>query len=115
MEDGFTIRNNHVQYVKLNKGMFLGGIMLSFISKKVTFIVAAIVAVLLVLEPTTDLTMAALRLPSKFVWMLLGLLFSIVSWGMLILIAIGFGIGFIIKTRTIDWSEVKGFFNKEEA
>ena len=89
--------------------------MFSFINKKVVFIVAAIVAVLLVLEPTTDITMAVLRLPSKFVWMLLGLLFSIVNWGMLVLIAIGFGIGFIIKTRSVDWSEVKSFFNKEEA
>jgi len=95
--------------------MFLGGIMLSFINKKVTFIIAAIVAVLLVLEPTSGLTVTALSLPSKLVWAILGLLFSIVNWGMLILIAIGFGIGFIIKTRSIDWSEVKGFFNKEEA
>jgi hypothetical protein len=95
--------------------MFLGGIMFSFINKKVVFIVAAIVAVLLVLEPTTDITMAVLRLPSKFVWMLLGLLFSIVNWGMLVLIAIGFGIGFIIKTRSVDWDTVKAYFRSEEA
>ena len=89
--------------------------MFSFISKKVVLTIAAIVAVLLVLEPTTNVTMAALRLPSKLVWTLLGLLFSIVNWGMLILIAIGFGIGFIIKTSSVDWSDVKSFFNKEEA
>lgn len=115
MEDGFTIRNNHVQYVKLNKGMFLGGIMLSFINKKIALTIAAIVAILLVLEPTSGLTVTALSFPSKLVWAILGFLFSIINWGMLIMIAIGFGIGFIIKTRSVDWSEVKSFFNKEEA
>ena len=89
--------------------------MFSFISKKVVLTIAAIVAVLLVLEPTTNVTMAALRLPSKLVWTLLGLLFSIVNWGMLILIAIGFGIGFIIKTSSVDWSDVKAYFRSEEA
>ena len=95
--------------------MFLGGIMFSFINKKIVLTIAAIVAVLLVLEPTTNITMAALRLPSKLVWTLLGLLFSIVNWGMLILIAIGFGIGFIIKTSSVDWSDVKAYFRSEEA
>jgi hypothetical protein len=89
--------------------------MFQSISKKVTFIVAVVVAVLLVLEPTTDLTMAALRLPSKFVWMLLSLLFSIVNWPVLIMMVIGFTVAFVVKTRTVDWSEVKSFFNKEEA
>ena len=89
--------------------------MFSLINKRVTFIVAAIVAVLLVLEPTSGLTVVVLSFPSKVAWMLLGLLFSIVNWPMLIMIAIGFGIGFIIKTRSVDWSEVKAFFNKEEA
>ena len=89
--------------------------MLSFINKKIVLTIAAIVAVLLVLEPTTNITMAALRLPSKLVWTLLGLLFSIVNWGMLILIAIGFGIGFIIKTSSVDWSDVKAYFRSEEA
>jgi hypothetical protein len=95
--------------------MFLGGIMLSFINKKVAFIVALVIAVLLVLEPTTDITMAALRLPSKLVWTLLGLLFSIVNWGMLVMIVAGFTVAFIAKNRTIGWSEVKAYFNKEEA
>jgi hypothetical protein len=95
--------------------MFLGGLMFSFISKKVTLVIAAIVAVLLVLEPTSGLTVTALSLPSKLVWAILGLLFSVINWGMLIMIIGGFAIGFIIKTRTIEWSEVKSFFNKEEA
>jgi hypothetical protein len=95
--------------------MFLGGIMLSFINKKVVLIVAAIVAVLLVLEPTSGLTVTALSLPSKLVWAILGLLFSIINWGMLILIIIGFGIGFIVKTRSVDWDVVKAYFRSEEA
>ena len=89
--------------------------MFSFINKRVTFIVAAIVAVLLVLEPTSGLTVAVLSSPSKLAWAIVGLLFSIINWGMLIMIAIGFGIGFIIKTRSVDWDVVKAYFNKEEA
>lgn len=89
--------------------------MLSFINKRVTFIVAAIVAVLLVLEPTSGLTVAILSLPGKLVWMILGLVFSIIDWGMLVMIAIGFAVAFTVKTRSVDWSEVKGLFNKEEA
>ena len=58
MEDGFTIRNNHVQYVKLNKGMFLGGILLVF-------------------TPT-----------SKVVFGILGIASGFVNWGLLILVGI---------------------------
>ena len=88
---------------------------MSFINKKVIFAVAVAVAVLLVLEPTTDITMAVLRLPSKAAWMILGFVFSIINWGMLILIVIGFGIGFIVKTRSVDWDAVKAYFRSEEA
>jgi hypothetical protein len=73
MEDGFTIRNNHVQYVKLNKGMFLGGIMLSFISKYKY----ALLMMVLVFTPT-----------SKVVFGLLGLVSGFINWGLLILVAI---------------------------
>ena len=89
--------------------------MFQSISKKVTFIVAAIVTMLLVLEPTTDLTVAVLSFPSKAVWAILGFVLSIVNWPMAVMIASGFAIGFIVKTRTIDWDAVKGLFNKEEA
>jgi len=83
------------------------------ISKKVTFTVGLIVAILLVLEPTTDLTVAVLSLPAKAVWMILGLLLSIINWPMMVMIACGFAIGFVIKTRTVDWSQIKALFNKE--
>jgi hypothetical protein len=89
--------------------------MFSFISKKVVLIVAAIVAVLLVLEPTSGLTVTALSLPSKLVWAIVGFTFSIINWGVLVMIVIGFTITYLAKTRTIDWDVVKGFFNKEEA
>jgi len=89
--------------------------MFSFISKKVTLVIAAIVAVLLVLEPTSGLTVTVLSMPSKLVWAILGLLVGIINWGMLAMIAIGFAVAFVVKTRTIEWSEVKSFFNKEEA
>lgn len=89
--------------------------MLSFISKKVVLIIAAIVAVLLVLEPTSGLTVTALSLPGKLVWAILGFLVGIINWPMLILIAIGFGIGFIVKTRSVDWDAMKAYFRSEEA
>ena len=73
MEDGFTIRNNHVQYVKLNKGMFLGGIMLSFI-KQYKY---ALLMMVLVFTPT-----------SKVVFGILGIASGFVNWGLLILVGI---------------------------
>jgi Zn-dependent membrane protease YugP len=89
--------------------------MFQSISKKVTFIVAAIVTVLLVLEPTSNLTVEVLSIPSNLAWMLLGFLVGIINWPMLAMIAIGFAVAFTVKTRSVDWSELKGLFNKEEA
>jgi len=87
--------------------------MFQAISKKVTFTVGLIVAILLVLEPTTNMTVAVLSLPIKAVWMLLGLLLSIINWPMMAMIAIGFAVAFTIKTRSVDWSQIKALFNKE--
>ena len=89
--------------------------MFKSISKKVTFTVGLVVAILLVLKPTTDLTVAVLSMPSKAAWMILGFVFSIINWPVLIMMVIGFAVAFVIKTRTIEWSEIKSFFNKEEA
>jgi len=85
------------------------------ISKKAIFAVALTVAVLLVLEPTTDITVAVLSMPSKAAWMILSFVFSIINWPVLVMMVIGFAVAFIAKTRTINWSEVKAYFNKEEA
>ena len=66
-------RNNHVQYVKLNKGMFLGGIMLSFIKQyKYALLIA-----LLVFTPT-----------SAVVFWLLGLVSGFINWGFVVLVGI---------------------------
>jgi len=73
MEDGFTIRNNHVQYVKLNKGMFLGGIMLQFIKNNKYFALV----LLLVFTPT-----------SKLVFGVFGIAAGFINWGLLILVGI---------------------------
>ena len=89
--------------------------MFSFISKKAIFAVALAVAVLLVLEPTTNVTMAVLSFPSKVAWTVLGFLVGIINWGVLSMMVIGFTVAFIAKTRSVDWSEVKAYFNKEEA
>ena len=88
MEDGFTIRNNHVQYVKLNKGMFLGGIMLQFISKyKYALLIA-----LLVFTPT-----------SAVVFGLLGFVSGFVNWGLLILVGI-----VVVGVKFDVFSKVRG-------
>ena len=87
--------------------------MFKSISKKVTFTVGLVVAILLVLKPTTDLTVAVLSMPSKAAWMILGFVFSIINWPVLVMMAIGFAVAFVVKTRSVDWSELKGLFNKE--
>jgi hypothetical protein len=95
--------------------MFLGGIMFSFINKKVVLVIAAIVAMLLVLEPTSNLTVEVLSTPSNLAWTLLGFLVGIINWGMLVMVAIGFTVAYLARTRTIDWSQVKAYFRSEEA
>ena len=89
--------------------------MLSIISKKVIFAVAAIVAVLLVLEPTSNLTVEVLSTPSKAAWMILGFVLGIINWPMLVMVAIGFTVAYLAKTRYVNWEYLKGLFNKEEA
>jgi hypothetical protein len=97
MEDGFTIRNNHVQYVKLNKGMFLGGIMLSFIKNNKYFALI----LLLVFTPT-----------SKVVFGLLGLVSGFINWGLLILVAIVV-VGIKLNSR-FDFSGFNPFKSDED-
>jgi hypothetical protein len=97
MEDGFTIRNNHVQYVKLNKGMFLGGIMLQFIKNNKYFALV----LLLVFTPT-----------SKVVFGLLGLVSGFINWGLLILVAIVV-VGIKLNSR-FDFSGFNPFKSDED-
>ena len=95
--------------------MFLGGIMFEVISKKAIFAVVAVLSMLLVLEPTSDLVVTIVSLPVQLVRMVLGFVLGIINWPILTMVAIGFTITYLAKTRTIDWSEVKAYFNKEEA
>ena len=97
MEDGFTIRNNHVQYVKLNKGMFLGGIMLSFIKNNKYFALI----LLLVFTPT-----------SKLVFGILGIASGFINWGLLILVALVV-VGIKLNSR-FDFSGFNPFQSDEE-
>jgi len=89
--------------------------MFEVISKKVTFIVAAIVAVLLVLEPTSGLVVTIVSLPIQITRMVLGFVLGIINWGMLVMVGLGFTVAYLARTRTIDWAYLKGLFNKEEA
>ena len=106
-------RNNHVRYVKPDKNMFLGGIMFA-INSKITLVVTSIICVLLVLEPTTDVTVAIIGFPFVIVRAILSFGFGIVNWPMLVVILISAGVAFLVRTRTVDWAEVKAFFRSEE-
>ena len=106
-------RNNHVRYVKPDKNMFLGGIMFG-INNKITLVVTSVLCVLLVLEPTSDLTVGIISLPFKAIRMILGFGISVINWPMLVVILISAGVAFMVRTRTVDWAEVKAFFRSEE-
>jgi len=93
--------------------MFLGGIMFGN-NNKITLVVTSILCVLLVLEPTSDLTVGIISLPIKIVRAILGFGLGIVNWRMLIVISISAGVTFVAKTRTVDWAEVRNFFRSEE-
>ncbi len=84
------------------------------INNKAILVMVALLAVLLVLEPTSDLVVTIVSLPFQVIKMVLGFVFSIINWGMLVMVAIGFTVAFIAKTRSVDWLQVKSFFNKEE-
>lgn len=85
------------------------------INNKITLVVTSILCVLLVLEPTSDLTVGIISLPIKMVRAILGFGLGIVNWPMLMVVSIGAGVAFVAKTRTVDWAEVKAFFRSEEA
>jgi len=84
------------------------------INKKITLVVTFILCVLLVLEPTSDLTVGIISLPIKMVRMMLSFGISVINWPMLVVVSISAGVAFVIRTRTVDWAEVKTFFRSEE-
>jgi len=77
--------------------------------------VTAIICALLVLEPTSELTVGIISLPIKAFFTILGFGFGLVNWPMLTVVVIGAGIAFVAKTRTVDWTVVKSFFRSEES
>lgn len=85
------------------------------INSKVTLVVASVLSLMLVLEPTSDLTVGIISLPFVIARKMLGFGFGIVNWPMLVVILISAGVAFLVRTRTVDWAEVKAFFRSEEA
>lgn len=85
-----------------------------FGNNKVTLVVTAILCGLLVLEPTSDLTVGIISLPIKVVRAILGFGLGIVNWPMLMVVSISAGIAFVAKTRTVDWAVIRDFFRSEE-
>jgi len=85
------------------------------INSKVTLVVASVLSLMLVLEPTSDLTVGIISLPFKAIRMILGFGISVINWPMLVVILISAGVTFLVRTRTVDWAEVKAFFRSEEA
>lgn len=106
-------RNNHVRYVKPDKSMFLGGIMFG-INSRITLVVSFVLCLLLVLKPTSDLTVAIIGFPFVIVRKMLGFGFGIINWPMMLVVSISAGVAFVARTRTVDWAEVKAFFRSEE-
>jgi hypothetical protein len=93
--------------------MFPGGIM-NAINNRITFVVAAILSALLVFEPTTDLVVTIMSLPFQVIRMVLGFVLGIVNWPMLAMVAIGFTVAYLAKTRYVNWTYIKGLFSSEE-
>lgn len=84
------------------------------INNKVTLVVTSVLCLLLVLEPTSDLTVAIIGFPFKVIRMILGFSFGIVNWPMFLVISISAGVAFVARTRTVDWAVIKDYFRSEE-
>lgn len=84
------------------------------INNRITFVVAAVLAGLLVLKPTSGLVVTIVSLPFQLIKMVLGFVLGIINWPMLAMIAIGFTIAYLAKTRYVNWTYIKGLFSSEE-
>lgn len=84
------------------------------INNRITFVVAAVLARLLVLKPTSGLVVTIVSLPFQLIKMVLGFVLGIINWPMLAMIAIGFTIAYLAKTRYVNWTYIKGLFSSEE-
>jgi hypothetical protein len=93
--------------------MFPGGIM-NAINNKAILVMVAVLSVLLVLEPTSNLVVTIVSLPFQVIKMVLGFVLGIVNWPMLAMVAIGFTVAYLAKTRYVNWTYLKGLFSNEE-
>ena len=84
------------------------------INNRITFVVAAVLSVLLVLKPTSGLVVKIISLPIQITRMVLGFVLGIINWPMLVVVAIGFTIAYLGKTRYVNWTYLKGLFSNEE-
>ena len=84
------------------------------INSKITLVVTSIICVLLVLEPTSDITVGIISLPFVAFRKMLGFGISIIDWPMLVVVGISAGVAFVARTRTVDWGAVKDYFRSEE-
>ena len=84
------------------------------INNRITFVVAAVLAVLLVLEPTSDLVVTIVSLPIQITRMILSFVFGIINWSMLVMVGLGFTVAYVAKTRYVNWTYLKNLFSNEE-
>ena len=84
------------------------------INNKAILVMVAVLSVLLVLEPTSGLVVTIVSLPIQITRMVLGFVLGIINWPMLVVVAIGFTIAYLGKTRYVNWTYLKGLFSNEE-
>lgn len=83
-------------------------------NNKVTLVVTFTLCVLLVLEPTSGITVGIISLPFKLVRAILGFGLGVINWPMLLVVSISAGVAFVARTRTVDWAVIKDFFHSEK-
>lgn len=84
------------------------------INNKTILMVVSALSVLLILEPTSDITVGIISLPFVIVRAILSFGFGIVNWPMLLVVSISAGVAFVARTRTVDWAVIKDFFRSEK-
>jgi len=84
------------------------------INNKAILVMVAILSALLVLEPTSDLVVTIMSLPIQITRMVLGFVLGIINWPMLVMVAIGFTVAYLAKTRYVNLAYLKGLFSNEE-
>lgn len=84
------------------------------INSKITLVVTSVLCLLLVLEPTSDLTVGIISLPFIIARKILGFGLGVINWPMLVVVSLSAGVAFLARTRTVDWTVVRDFFRSEE-